>query len=252
MIVNSVLANLGDNLWLTPLFKNKFANKLILPDDVKSRELAPIFNGIAEEISFGHSASHAPKAQGKIHYALAHLKYFNLETSCIPYVVISDEELSIAKRFLQGINNPVAVNFTTSNKGSDPCSRRRVMTEEQANLVSKTLIKNNFTPVNLGISSNTDQIKRVINILDLDIRMTAACYKFIGKYIGTESGTSNLMIAAGGKAVIYHPDFDEVMYPGWHFHFTEEYWTDEKCRAKYFNFSEMGQIENHITFLNND
>jgi hypothetical protein len=248
MTINSKIGNLGDNLWLTPFFKHGIAKKIILPDDKVCRNVAKIFDGLGD-IEFSNlDYDHCPETNDRIHRSAAHLKYFNCNKSPIPYIIIKDEELEFAQNIVKGIQNPIAVNFTTSNKGGDLASSLRCFNYEQIKLLVKHLIDFGYTPINFGLSHNTDNIDGVIKILDLDIRNMAACYKLIGKYIGSESGPPHLMLAVGGKILVYHPNSDDLYYPSWKYHFTDEYWENEQCRAKYINFSNINPI-NDLTFF---
>ena len=248
MKIESTIGNLGDNLWLIPLFLNGVGTKLVMIDNPRCREIGKIFDNICP-VEYSSPSDHCTVSNDRIHRAAGHLKYFGSTGSCIPKIIFTLDEIHNGNKILYGIKNPVAINFTTMNKGADWCSSRRVMTKEQSLFTVSELIKAGYTPVNLGLSSNTEEIDGVINILDLCIRETAICYALIGKYIGTESGTSNLMIAAGGKALIYHPDHCDISYPAWKYHFTEEYWTDQKCRAKYVNFKEIQNLNEDMKFL---
>lgn len=248
MTIKSKMGNLGDNLWLTPLFKHGIVNKIILPDDNRCREVGRIFEGLGD-VEFLNGNEHCPESPDKIHRAAAHLKYFGSTASCIPYVKLTDKEIARGKEIIANVKNPIIVNFTTFNAGGDWCSARRVMNIDQINYLVENLIKKGFTPINLGLSQNTSQINGVLNILDLNIREVAACHYVVGKYIGTESGPPHLMLAVGGKILVYHPDPDDISYPSWKYHFTEEYWTGEMCRAKYVNFNDLSKIDSDLSFL---
>jgi hypothetical protein len=248
MNINSAVGNLGDNLWLTPLFKYGIAKKIIMVDNKVCRSIAKIFEGIAD-VEYGNPDEHCPKSPDKIHKAAAHLKYFGNNKSCIPFVKLKETEIEQAKIILKDIKNPIAVNFTTSSAGADWCASQRVMNQDQINFLVNNILDLGFTPVNIGLSYNTKEISGVVNILDLDLRLTAACYHIIGKYTGTETGCPHLMLAVGGRILVYHPNPCDICYQTWKYHFTEEYWIDEPCRAKYENLSELKNIKNHFSFL---
>ena len=68
------------------------------------------------------------------------------------------------------------------------------------------LIQSGFTPIQFGISDNFTPLNGCIHIVDAPLEETAALYKAIGNYFGTDTGDLHLMVAVGGTCVVLVPE----------------------------------------------
>lgn len=229
----SKCGGVGDNLAFTPLMKHFNNCTLELLNHPKSRNIAPLFDGLCS-INFTENprgvkeSKHPHVAQQKIEgYGIAHL------VNCIPKIKLHPYEIEEARAELVGIKNPIA--FVGNSNGSgdvnDLASRYRVPpTKNLQNLVSQ--LSEEHTVLQFGLSKNITNLDKSIKILDLPLRMLAAYYSVIGKYFGIDTGDYHLMLAVGGSCEVICPTSSgHYSHDCWHY--TENLWKDEPRRVKY-------------------
>ncbi len=235
MILPSNLGNLGDNLILTPLLRSGLFDRVQMPDDATTRSAAQVYENLVP-VEFVPAVTHCGESKLQAHRALCYLNHYGLSNlSPLPWMRLTDAEIEWARLFLAPYARPLAVNFTTMNKGGDAASAARSIPDHVADFVVTEATKRGYQCLNLGVSRNHTPRAGVIDILDLDVRKAAACYYHIGRYIGGESGPVHLMVANGGRVVVLHPDIDPLYYPGWMAHYTPEMFGGGPVRAHYVN-----------------
>ena len=112
------------------------------------------------------------------------------------------------------------------------------------NFIIDELIKRGYTPLQFGLSKNPTSLEKTVKILDIPLRILAACYYHIGNLIALDSGDHHLMLSVGGKVNILHPP-SGPLYNTTNWHYTEDLWKGELCRAKYYLFDKYKDILNN-------
>ena len=117
IVFGSRCGGVGDNLVLTPLMKYFKNCTLELLDHPKSRNVAPLFDGLCsinfvnEPVGINESR-HPHVAQKKIEgYGIQNL------VNCVPQIKLYNYEIQEAQKDLSGIKNPVV--FVANNNGSN-------------------------------------------------------------------------------------------------------------------------------------
>jgi hypothetical protein len=155
----------------------------------------------AEEIAGNHA-----------HFTRKILAYYGLEKcSCIPRVKLFPDEIAEAKKIIGRIRNPVIF----KDCANDNCGRSMSL-ELASHIVNsnpqKTFV--NFTDSKtLALRKDAGQkVSGVIDLVDIPIRLVAACYYHIGKYVGCDTGNYHLMLSVGGKCDVLIPEHGENNY----------------------------------------
>lgn len=232
--------NLGDNLSCTPILNYYKDSILHMVDDIGCRQIAPIFEGLAEVVFDNDNprrniGSHPNKTHER-HlldmYGLNHV-------SALPVLKLKKEEIEEAREFLSIYNNPIIFKLNPREKKCE-----RSIPENILNLIADNL-KNKNTLLNFAINKSGNDIldnlelNGVTTIYNKPIRFQAACYYLIGKYIGPDTGDYRLMLSVGGKCSVLVPP-NSFTYSYSAFHLKEE-------RVKYFQFSEYTEAANYLT-----
>ena len=249
--------SLGDNLWITPLFKNGRKGKVIATDIPTIRSLMPLFDGLAE-IEFVAAAPDVSKSPDQTHEAQRILNYYGIsDVNCIPQIKLTPEEVEWARDFLSPYENPIVV-IADNSGSSDPNNYRaryvvRPPVENIQYLCDSLRHKHSLLQFGLKPDfyrlgySNFTKLDGTIEIRGLPIRKLAACYHVCGKYIGGDTGDYHLMLAVGGKAVVSVPPANEY-YNTKSLLYHDSLWKGELTRVRYFAHDYYDRIGDLLTF----
>ena len=252
---------IGDLLTYTPIFKH-YKNCLVkMIDNEKGRIGAPLFNGLCSvvfEKNVGDNINGNVPYQ--THTAARRLIQLGLNNiSPIPEIIITNEELLNGQKILikNGIDitKPMLTIVADANGShalENTFGKVRMMSMDRWHFILSSLSKK-YQLIQFGLSNKVTKIPFVKQILDLNIRELASCYAVIQKYLGIDTGDYHLMIATGGKAVIFSPqngEGGEHPYWVWQWHYRDE-WYSKNIRSKYFykNF-ELDYVNDIINETN--
>lgn len=258
LVIGSSQGTLGDSLWITPIFRAFPHCTLKMFDAPGCRNVSTIYEGIVDKIEFCEAPGVPPTTDDKTHVSQRMLNALGIpEASCIPYVIITEEEEKWATEFLKPYKNPIV--FVNHNSGwNDPSNffarhvkpPRKVM-QALADYYrghGYTIMQFCNAPKQLNPKyDNFDPLDDAIHIRGLTLRQQAACYKIIGKMITGDTGEPYLMLAVGGKFIML---LCQEVYDYHHYsiQYTDELWKSEKPRTKYYHFHEYEKIADHINF----
>lgn len=240
--ITSNCANLGDNLWITPLFKNGVKGSVTFSDTPRTRSIARIFDGLAD-VDFVPLVENVQKSADETHEAQRILNCWDrTDVNCIPEIKITKEEIEGAQAFLSPYKNPIVV-IADNSGSSDPKNYRASVVRPPIPYMQYLCDQaaKRYTPLQFGLSpnyygqgiSNFTKLNGTVEIRGLPLRQLAACYHVCGKYIGGDTGDYHLMLSVGGKAMVSIPhecrgyQYRRLLY-------TEELWKGEPVRVKYF------------------
>lgn len=154
----------------------------------------------------------------------------NMET--VPFVHLSESEVSSARSFISHFQNPLIV-CLNCNPFWMPL---RSGPQEKWDRIMGTLSER-FTLLQFG-AGEVVNIPRAVKFIGLPLRMVAACYCVVGSYVGIDTGNVHLMLSVGGKVVVATPpDCSDHQHSIWHY---------RHPNARYLNFDDMGQIPDMV------
>ncbi len=249
LTITNTAGSLGDWLSITPLLAASPNSIVIAKDSPHTREFATLYQGLAEVKFTNENIPPINETDEPICFSKRILNAYGFKNqSPIPIIRLNDDEIDWAKTFLNEYKNPIAFNNTTASSrrdkpDNDICNYRRLPDELSRDIV-KTLKEDGFSILKFGcknkhvIYNNFDEINGVINIPDLSLRQVAACYKIIGKYIGTDTGDHHLMLSVGGKCELFVPQST------WHYNHAKHLynlsvWGNEEPREGYNIFKKI-------------
>lgn len=231
-------SNLGDNLGLTPLCAATPC-RVHMYDDAGCREVAPIFNGLAEVVfDNGSPEKGPPKSNDPMEInapnSLRHLLRFGQSgKNAIPVMKLTEKEIAWTHILDHLLSNPCIL------KASPGKHSERTPPME---VIQKIVDENpDVTFLTFGLSKNhpkynfVDAVPKGDNVkafYDLSIRQLAAIYHVVGRYIGADTGDYHLMLAVGGKCEVLVPR-ESPTYPYSYFHYNDVCWRGEIPRARY-------------------
>ncbi len=224
---------LGDSLCLTPLFKKEKGVVTMLLNPKTEKVLSKIYDGIADVEFVDNPVPACPETNEDVCYSQRILNHFNIrDVNAIPFVKVRPEELEWAKEFLKNYPNPIAFNPTVGSPTGHPLADYRVIPNQLAQRIVKSLDSLGLTVLHFGLSSNYQKFENTIPILDLTIRQLIACYFVIGRYVGADTGDYHLMLATGGLATVWVPPSIWHYNHKKHLYFSYA-WKDEPPRVTY-------------------
>lgn len=251
--LHSNLGHLGDNLILTPLLRSGLFDRVRIPDDATCRSAAQVYENIVPvEFVSGPELTahvHCPETQERTHRTRRYLNRHGLShLSPLPYVVLTDAEVAAARNLLAPYRNPLVVNFTTFDGPVAPCTAMRAVPQPLAEWLTSQADQRGYTCLNIGLSKNYRPVPNVVPLLDLSVRQAAACFHVIGRYLGGESGPNHLMIAAGGRSIVLHPDWHDLLYPGWMCTYTPDMFGAGPVRARNLSMRDHEEAARLLSF----
>lgn len=217
--INNTAGSLGDWLSLTPILRAKAKeNPLVIAlDSPHTRLFAAVYDGLAEVQFVKGPIEDTPQTAEAVCFSqriLNHYKAF--DQSPIPSINVTDAEVEWARGFLKDYPNPYVFNPTTASARfdkpyTDICNYRRLPIALVVSIIDGlkkakyTILKFGTKETQKGIYQNHEEFDDVVSLPDLTIRQLAACYKVIGKYVGTDTGDHHLMLAVGGECRLFVP-----------------------------------------------
>lgn len=251
MNIYSNIANLGDNLWLTPIILSVDNPKMIMFDHIHVRNISAIFENLCPvEFIPKVDAYDIPSLDHKTIEIARHLK-IELKTY-LPQIILTKEEIDWAREFLKNYNNPIVV--TNNNMGDldekNFSAQYRCPPKELMNYICNK-ISNKYTLLQFGpekgyFLENLDHLTPLPNtvvIRGLPIRKVAACYSIIGKYLGGDTGDYHLMTAVGGESKVLIPeDNHRLGYRYSHLHYPFYFWKNQRPTVEYYNFRNYKKL----------
>jgi hypothetical protein len=256
---------IGDLLTYTPIFKY-YKNCLVkMIDNEKGHIGAPLFNDLCSvvfEKNVGDNINGNVPYQ--THTAAKRLIQLGLtHVSPIPEIIIKDKEIlkgvEILNKYNIDISKPILAIVADANGShniENTFGKTRMMSLDRWESLLSHLSKY-YQLIQFGLSNKITDLPYTTKILDLNIRDLASCYKVIRKYLGIDTGDYHLMIAIGGKSIVFCPkngEGNEHPYWTWQWHYQDN-WFQNGARSKYiyknFELLRVNDIinESHI-FLN--
>lgn len=234
----------GDCLFISAVFRHR-RGKVILHNDLQSREVATVFNGIAE-VEFSDNPPERPDKDCKlpIHRAEKILRSVGIYSRiCAPYVKLTKDEIDWAKEFLKDFKDPVLV--VNNNSGDfDPNNTRAHYVRPPVKVMQKiinNIIFEGRTPLQFGLKdpAKFTKLDNAVHIQGLNIRQSLACCKVIGVYVGGDTGWEHAMLSVGGYCTTLIPNeskelgyiYSDLLYK------KENFPEDSKAFAGYINYN---------------
>ena len=195
---------LGDALFYTPLI-NATPCRLNIQDCDVNRRLEPLFHGLCEtRFVQGDRATSKDVGPERTHRTRQMLDFYGLSKySRVPRIKLLPEELREAWQIVRQFRNPIAIRDLARQP-------HRSMSKDLTRMI--VAMNRDSTFLNFGLSGpvyhgqSTDLPPQVVRIDDLPIRIMAACYYHIGRYVGCDTGNPHLMLAVGGKCDVFIPE----------------------------------------------
>lgn len=237
------MGSLGDMLFLTPALKVIKDAVIEIHNDKQCLEVSSVFKNLAK-VECVDNPNERPYIINKdnTHTAQRVLNYYGISNvSCIPKVILDDNEVDWAEGFLAKYKNPVVI--VNDNAGShDRSNFRAHYVRPPVELMQhfcNELIKDNLTVLQFGRQEDNmfTPLRGAEYIRGLNIRQILACFSVIGSGFFGDSGLYHAMLSVGGIANVFIPDESRFYGYGYRdLHYTPELWKGEPIRVKYFNF----------------
>lgn len=259
--ITNTAGSLGDWLSLTPILRAKAAENplVIAPDAPHTRLFAAVYQGMAEVQFTTGPIPNTPESADDVCFSQRILNHYGVtDRNAIPSIDVTEDEVTWARDFLKDYKNPVAFNHTTAaarldKPFDDICNYRRLPTKLGVDIIGAlknaghTVLSFGTKTIQTNIYNNHDDFYDIMvtSLPDLSIRQLAACYKVIGKYVGTDSGDHHMMLAVGGECRLFIPP------NAWHYQhnrilYFPYAWKDEPVREVYSVFpKEPVKLDKH-------
>ena len=259
---NITIGNLGDALWMTPLFKNNRDGIINILDVSETRRLEDIFYKLNISIQYLPHLKPLTIDKTQTHVAQQYLNFFNInDDNCIPKINIKEDDLLWAKDLISKYPNPLVV-ISNNIGSSDPQNYWGAYRTPPLDIFKNLLeeYSKKYTLLHFGLSknfikksygnecNNFSELPNCINILDLNLSKLAACYSLIGKYLGGDTGDYHLMLSVGGKCNVLIPEHHYLGYNYNSLLYFNSLWKNEKPRVKYTRFSQFADSLKNIDF----
>lgn len=235
MIVPIETESLGDCLAYTSLFKYKDGVVYFRKNnDAAKNSLQFLFEGLAD-VEFVDELPFIIKEPAIYKECISRnlLRHFKIpQENCIPKIKLGKDTKK--PKCIQGYKNPIAFNpYNGLHKTTThPLGRYRSLKEEYAESVASKLVNLGFTPIQFGISSQTQKVKKCKHIFDCDLKELASCYSHIKSYVGCDTGDYHLMLSVGGFSTVFVPK-DNWNYRHIKHHYSIKDFAGEDPRVKY-------------------
>lgn len=218
---------LGDMLLYTAVCRHIPDATIVLKDSNKKYSF--LYKNLCKEIVVNNEEKQLPDI-GNDHYIKQKLRYFGIETDDIlPKISLDEEKKKFFKQKIIQYKNPIVFMANCSKQWA---FYRQFSDEDKAQKIIDKLSEN-YTVLQFGISSNFTEFKNTIPILDIPLEELPYYYANIGRYCGIDTGDYHLMLATGGKAIVYVPDnISFYNYDFWHY----KMYTNV---VKYINFKSI-------------
>ena len=243
IIVGSSAGGVGDNLVFTPIFKKIKGATIELLDHPKCRNVSVLFDGMAKVV-FKEKPCGCPEKDITGHIAQNKLDGLGIQdVNCIPWTIVKDFDYAWASYFLRRyyVGKPFLA-FAADNNGSkDPSdwqAHYRLFPHWQELL---DILSEKYTILQFGLSSSYTKFNNVYPLLDIPLQRLTGLYKYIGVYLGIDTGDYHLMLAVGGISHVLVPP-PSPFYSHRQWHYVPALWKDEVIRAHYVPFDEYKRV----------
>ena len=210
MILASSTYGMGDILTLTAVAKH--FPECTVKLQPQAQKFSRFFKNISSNIIITNDII-PTKESGGGHYALRKLRALGHEDKCyLPYVYVSDEEISIGKNLIKQYKNPIV--FVANSAKRWKFDREPPYPFFQP-IIDKLSEQN--TILQFGISENFTKYNNTIPIIDEPIDKLIQYYSAIGRFFGVDTGDTHLMLAVGGVCDVFIPRPKFRMPEAWNY-----------------------------------
>lgn len=228
---------LGDALGYTAIM-NATPACLHMLDCEQNRNLAHLFYGIGN-VEFTKEERHTnEEIRGmNTHFTRKILRHYGLERySCTPRIKLTPQEVGYGRQWIRQYTNPFVIRDLASGRGGRSIPPAMAQALVDAN-PERTFINFGTSASHPLSTQEESKLERVVYIYDLPIRMVAAIYYAIGRYVGADTGNFHLMLAVGGKCDVLIPDHGHNGYHYAHHLYPEDAHGGEERRLNYVAMS---------------
>lgn len=226
--VGTLGQGLGDLLNLTSICKYK-------PDCVveitpNSKRFASLFDGICKRVDIVDNPIITPDTGSGTYMEQKMRTHGVWVENATPFVKLTDEEKENGKIFASQYDNPIIFVPNTSTTWKHV---REMEKDKWTNIIYR--LKDRYTFLQFGVSSNYTQFDYTIPFIDVPVRTAASFYYGVGKYLGVETGDKCLMSAVGGSTII-------VLHPSNGNGYIDHHWQFANKLINYINFKDTEKI----------
>lgn len=229
---------IGDALSYTALM-NATPCRMNIANCSSNAVIAPLFYGLGDvRVVEGNRSTHSEIHGGGVHNSRRMLVHFGFDRyPCVPRIKLFPEEVARAKAFVARFKEPIAIRDLSNGEA------RNIPFEMAQRIVD---INPEKTFINFGTSKDhawgtpdRPRLRKVIYVDDWPLRMVAACYYHIGRYVGCDTGNYHLMLAVNGKCDVIIPEHGEGGYD-WPLHlYPADAFQDGIARVNYLRRKAM-------------
>lgn len=224
------VGGMGDLLCLTPICRHAYP---IVEIKSQYKNFSCIFNNIAD-VKIVENPVHVQHDDNE-HYCISNLRACGF--SCdewMPFIKLSDCEIEIALKELDGIDNPIVFCPNTSIKWKqirefDHCKFQKIIDS----------VSEKYSVLQFGMPNNFSDFKNITKkFCGIGVREEASIFSVVKKYIGVNTGDMHLMVACGGKVNVLTPHSSNV--------FKRNKWEYPFPYGTYTLFDEYGDFLNNL------
>lgn len=245
-------ADLGDNLFVTPVLRARRGATIQMRDCPRSRNTANIYDMIGSTAFSSDARTQVKWWHPDEHKAVRILREVGLSgADPLPFVELSQAELVAAAQVVLPFTRPILVSLSVRVPDTE-VGRYRSPTPEMAQSIVTTLIEAGYQPVLLCREgpSPTARLSGVTYLEGIPLRVMLACSQLIGRYCGVDSGPLHAMLAVGGKVLGLVPQSHDTLLPhGCYLWSGDAIWRGRKPRASYLTFDQIGKLRDRLSFL---
>lgn len=233
----------GDFLNFTPIM-DVTLTRLVLEDNERNHRISTLGIGlglISFLPSFPHHTEWSVPGRDIIYWPRRLLDAYGFNhSSCLPKVKLSVEEIQTGHHIVSSYKNPVAIRDIQGynvERNAPPGLMQKIVDDNP-----------NVTFLSFGVSAQHSAkpyqvsiLKNVVVLDDLPLRIVAACYYWIRRYVGVDTGNYHLMLSVGGRCDVWVPPvgnpqgyhLDKIGYP------KEEWGEGDKQVLNYVEMTEV-------------
>lgn len=235
--------NFGEIMMWSPLM-NATPTRLTLLNTEANRRVAPLLDGLGL-VRFADSISYDTEnilPYRGIHFPKRILMTFGLgHYSCLPRIKLRPDELAHAHQLVSHYHNPVCIRDVQVKATGDRQAPEGFFQRIVDANPDYTFISFGLSPNHPYGATNFTQLKNIVNLDDLPVRIVAACHYWISRWVGVDSGAAYLTMATGGKCDIFCPPMhNPAKYvPYWNWVPQEEWGEGKNQRINYLRFDDV-------------
>lgn len=213
----------GDFLNFTPLM-NATLTRIILEDNEQNHRISKLGIGLCL-ISFLSSLPHQTEwtvpGRDIVYWPRRLLDAYGFNhSSCLPKVKLSVEEIRAGHHIVSSHKNPIAIRDIQGynvERNAPPGLMQKIVDDNPEVTFLSFGISAQHPSKPYGVST----LKNVVFLDDLPLRIVVACYYWIRRYVGVDTGAYHMMLAVGGKCDVWVPPvgnpqgyhLDKIGYP---------------------------------------